>query len=398
MTATTLITSTAYPSTATTSSAPSSTSTAASSKSSSNISVGPIIGGVVGGVVVLSLIAMLLVLYRQRRKKSPVAKKEKRSTAEQTTYTGLNSSFSGVPFARSPNRELHDSLLPAPLFSPSNSPYSRVEMRGGETSPYSLDRHSGETSPPSRPGARHGGQASPYSLERHGGQASPYSLPGETPRNFESERFLYANSSSTADRESLGRIDTSHHNDIVSPISVHDTPTHRNSTTISPQSPEQIFDAPAGISVPMFLAPQTTRDTMGFPVDSPIEQRRPSFPVEPDVPDQQDHHSIESEFQDIPIAAPSTRRQNTLECLIRDGMVTPEPSHQISSLRRPARVLSESPVLGNRHTVKMYAPPPLSGLQHSIRRNESQRTVSSMGSMGHVVSDEELDRLGVGRI
>jgi hypothetical protein len=397
VTATTFITSTAYPSTATTSITPSSTSAAASSKSSNSISVGPIIGGVAGGVAVLSVIAVLLVLYLQgRKKKKLVAKKEKRSTAEQTTYAGLNSSFSGVPFAHSPNREHHDSLLPAPLFSPSTSPYSRVEMRGGETSPYSMERHGGETSPYSL--ERPGGKLSPHSLPaaRHGGQTSPYSLPGESNSNFESERFLSTDgeSISTTGRESHVRIDTTHHNDIVSPISTRDAhPTHRLSTIICPQTPEEAFDPPAGISVPMFLIPQQTRDTMGFPVDSPIEQqRRLSFPAEPD----QQH---ETEYKDTPLAAPSPRHQNPLERLVRDGMMTPEPSHQISNLRRPARILNESPVLGNRHTVKMYAPPPSSGLQHSVRRNESHRTVSSMGSnVGHMVSDEELERLGVGRI
>ena len=80
-------------------------------------------------------------------------------------------------------------------------------------------------------------------------------------------------------------------------------------------------------------------------------------------------------------------------------MTSPEPSHQNPNLGRntgaAARVLSqefprdESPVLGNRHTVRMYALPQPSRLG----RNASVRTVDSVGM--NMVSEEELERLGV---
>lgn len=63
-------------------------------------------------------------------------------------------------------------------------------------------------------------------------------------------------------------------------------------------------------------------------------------------------------------------------------MLTPEPSYRGSEVLRHSGILSqemmrESPVLG-----RMYAPPPM-----------RQQSVG-----GYVVSDEELERLGVGRI
>lgn len=435
VTATTYITSTAYPNnqpasttSSTASSTPTSTSTPASTaKPSSKIAVGPILGGAVGGVAVLSLLAVLLAVClrgRKKRRETLDINQEKRSTAETTSYAGVNSAFSGVPFTNSSNQEHHDSnasLLPLPLSTPGTSPYSRAEMRGGELSPYSLDRHGGEAIP--YPPPRHGGSTSPYSQDRHvgerspssilgewqGGQTSPYALPGQRDSHFESEHFLqmYGENTTTASRESLGRIG----NDIVSPISPHDQRPTATPLIISPESPAYSFDAPPGISVPMFLAPQSTRDTMGFPVDSdsirsPEEQRHPSFPVEPmplrTSPRSQDR-DIERDHQNTPLASPSPGQplmsQNSLSHLIRQGMTTPEPN-----LLKPERALSsefqrESPILGNSHLpVRIFAPPPLSRSHQNIMRNASQKTVSSMGSIGPMVSDEELDRLGVGRI
>jgi len=431
VTATTYVTSTAYPSnqpTSTTSSSASSTPTS-TAKASNKIPVGPIIGGTVGGVAVLSLLAVLLALcLRGRKKKRKVLDmQEKRSTAERTSYAGVNSAFSGVPFTHSPIQGHHDSnssLLPLPLSTPGTSPYSRADMRGGELSPYSLERHGSEAIP--YPPPSQGGSTSPYLQDRHieerspssvpgewhGGQTSPYALPGQRDSHFESEHFLqmYGENTPTASRESLGRIDTEHQNVIVSPISPHGLRPTATTFNISPQTAEESFDAPPGISVPMFLTPQTTRDTMGFPVDnesirSPAEQPYPSFPVEPmplSLPTRSQDRDIERDYQNIPVASPSPGQplisQSSLGHLIRQGMTTPEPN-----LLKPDRILSsefqrESPILGNRHPVRMYAPPPSSKLQQNLTRNASQKTVSSMSSIGHMVSDEELDRLGVGRI
>lgn len=369
-TPTTLVTSAAAARTSSISSAILTSASSTSTAHSHDINEGAIIGAVVGGIAGLFLIFLLCLLCLQgKKRKQKAVKKEKRSTAEQTTYAGLNSAFSGVPFAHSPNREHHDSLLPAPLFTPNTSTHSGGEMRG-------------ETSP------------GLYSVSDRGGQASPYS---DRITQYESDHFLpptYAESTSSQGRDSLGRLNTApQHNDIVSPVSPHVHGT--TPTTISPQTPEDAFISPPGVSVPMFLVPQHTRDTMGFPVDtdsirSPIEQGPIHFPVQPEP----ESRAIESEYQDIPLATPTPRKtivnQDSLERLVRDGMTTPEPSHQTPNIHRnpaAARVLSqefprESPVLGNRHTVRMYQPPQPSQLQNTVRRNESQRTVSSVNSGG----------------
>lgn len=70
----------------------------------------------------------------------------------------------------------------------------------------------------------------------------------------------------------------------------------------------------------------------------------------------------------------------------------------------PGRVLSqelmrESPVLGQMNPVRMQAQAAPSNLGGGggVQRFESQRTVSSVSSMGiSIVSDTELERLGVG--
>jgi hypothetical protein len=159
----------------------------------------------------------------------------------------------------------------------------------------------------------------------------------------------------------------------------------------------------------MFLVPQHTRDTMGFPVDNdsirsptsptehPVQFHVQQFAVQQPLPP-----AISAEYQEIPLSAPTPRKtvvnQDSLERLVRSNMTTPEPSHQLPNLSRnsgaAAKVLSqefprESPVLGNRHTVRMYQPSQL-----GLGRNESVRTVDSLAA--RMVSDEELERLGVG--
>lgn len=82
------------------------------------------------------------------------------------------------------------------------------------------------------------------------------------------------------------------------------------------------------------------------------------------------------------------------------------PELQDTSLLGPmgpaGRVLSqelmrESPVLGQMNPVRMQNTTQGSNLSGNVQRFESQRTVSSVSSMGvSVVSDTELERLGVG--
>ncbi len=73
----------------------------------------------------------------------------------------------------------------------------------------------------------------------------------------------------------------------------------------------------------------------------------------------------------------------------------PEPSNLNPARLRvlSQEMLRESPILGL-NSVRIA---PDATTNHDIRRNDTQRTVSSVSSMGmSVVSDGELERLGVG--
>lgn len=378
------ITTTANPYTLTTTptQSPTSTSTSSSSSSSSGNQKTAIIGGVIGGIVGLLVIALFAIWLLNRREKKRIA--EKRGSAEPVTYSNLNSSFAGVPFGHgNSNRNSqngssqHDSLLaPRPLFTPRtgpSTPDAGVGIRGGE------------------------GRDSAADVERNSGD---YFLP------------TYAESQagmSIGGARSLGRLNTSNAGSgseaTVSPMSVRHpggTPT----TIISPQttggetpsmmpqhtgSTAPISPETTGGTIP-FMMPQNTRDTMGFPVDgSDVGIHRTSTPI-------------------FPIVAPVPRHplvhQDSLERVVREGMMNGTPELQDMSRLGPrngpaGRVLSqelmrESPILGQMNPVRFQGTN-TSNMGNGVQRFESQRTVSSVSSMGiSVVSDTELERLGVG--
>ena len=160
-------------------------------------------------------------------------------------------------------------------------------------------------------------------------------------------------------------------------------PQHTRDTGISPQT--------TGGEIPLMMS-QNMRDTMGFPVDgSDIGIHRTSTPG-------------------FPIVAPVPRHplvhQDSLERVVREGMnATPELQgvNMLGPRNGPAgRVLSqelmrESPVLGQLNPVRLQGATAPGNLGGGVQRFESQRTVSSVSSMGiSVVSDTELERLGVG--
>jgi hypothetical protein len=133
------------------------------------------------------------------------------------------------------------------------------------------------------------------------------------------------------------------------------------------------------------LLPQHTRDTMGFPVERDFEEFRPHL----ETP--------------LPIVAPVPRHpimhQDSLELVVRQGLMPSESPVPSNTNPDRLRVLSqemprESPVLGDMHPVRMMPP---AALNNGLGRNNTQRTVSTVSSMGiDMVSDGELERLGVG--
>jgi hypothetical protein len=343
------ITSTSNRQTQTTTS-PTSTSTSTSSSSSSSNQKAAIIGGVIGGIAALLLIALLAIWLLNRRQKKRIA--EKRGSAEPVTYANLNDSFAGVPFGHSNRNSQHDSLLPPqPILTPGTGPSSPqgVGIRGGDG--HDVERDSGD-----------------YFLPTYAESQAGMSLGGA---------------------RSLGRLNTSHAESgseaTVSPMSVR----HPGGSPVTPTA--GISPQTTGGDIPLMM-PQQTRDTMGFPIDSSdIGLNRTSTPG-------------------LPIVAPIPRHplvhQDSLERVVREGMMNGTPELQDTSLlgpRGPAgRVLSqelmrESPVLGQMNPVRMQNTTQGSNLSGNVQRFESQRTVSSVSSMGvSVVSDTELERLGFG--
>ena len=343
----------------------------------SGVNKGAIIGGIVGGVGGLVLLSLLVVWLLQRRKQRRNGTRARKTRP--VTYAGLNSAFRGVPFTRSSSQSPHNSLLPQTQGPHSN--LSGVALRGGAAS---------------------------YGQRESGSEMD--NLPPS-----------YAESQMNASMASLGRVQTTHRTNsdtIISPLSSRapgDAPTISPQTTgatymslqrlwatndphtISPQTTGPAISVrpytavseetqittpqPTEATMPMLL-PQHTRDTMGFPIE-PEEIR-----ITPDMP-----ATIVSPVPRHPLV-----HQDSLERVVRQGLMpseSPEPNlANPNRLRMLGQEMArESPVLGL-NSVRMT---PQTAMDDGVRRNDTQRTVSSVSSMGiSVVSDGELERLGVG--
>jgi len=328
-------------------SSPTTTSTVASSSGSNKDAVIGGVVGAIGGLLLLSLIASYFI-----RKRS-IQKSTENDHGMPVAYTGMEASFAGhSPLSHSSVPGDRDNLLPAPLFTHStNTSHSGVGIRGDETT---FDQNFEIPSLGSMPPTYAESVSTTHALHRHGTLHAP----------------------SEGD---------------VSPLSSRDP---GEAHTISPQV--------TGATIPFFLVPHGTGDTMGFPIDEDTQTIR-----------------IQSETP-TPIVAPvpvyPLIRQDSLERVVRQGLQSETPVPDAGNPNR-LRVLSqvmarESPILGDMNPVRMYQPPASSEgdsglgrrisqrqppLSHSgnsgLGRNVSQRTVDSVIS---VISDRELERLGVG--
>lgn len=339
--------------------------------SSSGVSKGVVIGAVVGGFCALLIIALLVTCCLQRRKKKQLVLENGR--AQPVTYAGLNSAFSGVPFR---NSQTQQTLIPgaAQHGSGYSSNSSSPALRGGALSdptlsaaetdlflPTYAESQAASHSPIS---ARATTDLQNMSPQTPGAISHLYSASPRTPRAAFSHNIINPQLTGASEFQTI-------------------TPQTTGGQTMRP---------------PQF--PQTGRsrdtiDTMGFPVEEDFEMLRLQHPV-PNIP--------------VAIVAPIPRHplvhQDSLERVVRDGMVpSPSPSFSIASAADPrTRVLShvmgvtESPVLGDPNRARFPAQQlQPSGLGLGVSRNDTQRTVSTVSSMGvSVVSDVELDRLGVG--
>jgi hypothetical protein len=328
-------------------SSPTTTSTVASSSGSNKDAVIGGVVGAIGGLLLLSLIASYFI-----RKRS-IQKSTEKDHGMPVAYTGMEASFAGhSPLSHSSVPGDRDNLLPAPLFTHStNTSHSGVGIRGDETT---FDQNFEIPSLGSMPPTYAESVSTTHALHRHGTLHAP----------------------SEGDVSPLSSRD---------PGEVH---------TISPQV--------TGATIPFFLVPHGTGDTMGFPIDEDAQTIR-----------------IQSETP-TPIVAPvpvhPLIHQDSLERVVRQGLQSETLVPDAGNPNR-LRVLSqamarESPILGDMNPVRMYQPPASSEgdgglgrkisqrqppLSHSgnsaLGRNVSQRTVDSVIS---VISDGELERLGVG--
>ncbi len=333
-------TSTSSPFTSTTQTHHPISSISSSSSSSSSSKKTAIIGGVVGGIAGLLVVSLVAIWFLNRRKKRQIAVKD--GLTQPVTYANLNPSISRIPFGHNLNRRPQDGLTPVPLLNSStSSSHPDIEMRGGNSS-----------------------------LERHSTTESDMFLPTYA----ESQAAI-----SVGGTPALGRLNTSHGSNStnVSPLSATGTQTVHNLSSDLP---------------PLPALPQ--RDTMRSPIETGLAP--PDFEtihLQPEMP--------------LPIVAPIPRHplvhQDSWERQVRQGAMptdSPEPPEAINSNR--LRVLSqeiprESPILGfNSVSIQPHTDPSNQNPSPNIDRMASQRTVSSMSSMPAVVSDVELENLGIG--
>jgi hypothetical protein len=370
---TTTSSTTAHTSTSSSHNLPTSTST------SSGVHKGAIIGGIVGGLAGLLLISLLGVWLLNRRKKRQSGATTRKT--QPVTYTSLNSVFRGVRFNRSNSQSPHDSLLPQSQVSQSpNSNLSGVALRGGAAS-YGQRDSGSETDnlPPSYAESQMRASVASLGRVRAPRRASSDTIVSPlSPSIPEDAHPISPQTTGTSTYMSLQQLWHTNEPPAISPQTPGASAIIRSHTSVSEQTqgltPQPTETMPA-------LLPQRTRDTMGFSM-GPEEIRLP--PAMPTIV--------------APVPRHPLVQQDSLERVVREGL-TPSESPEPSNLN-PARlrVLSqemprESPILGL-NSVRI-APDATSN--NFVRRNDTQRTVSSVSSMGiSVVSDGELERLGVG--
>ncbi|KAH7369806.1 hypothetical protein BKA65DRAFT_5549 [Rhexocercosporidium sp. MPI-PUGE-AT-0058] len=343
--ATTISTQFEAPATSTSSATVSSSSIASSSTSSPNGERTIIIGVVIGGVGTLLLLSLLVICCIQRRRKQRASKQLR--GAEPVTYTGLNSAFAGVPFRDSH----HSSLSPQPLLlSNSNTTYLGAPSPGQRTN-----------------------ETDGFLYNSNRDLDSPQHSPQFSPRHSPSQPYSAAHSGTRPHSRTHSRVESS-----TSPLTLNDASEAHVLSNHGPLSP-------GDVEPPISQVP-AARDTMGFPVEhaAALEEIRLQT-MSPVLLSPKPRH---------PLA-----HQASLERVVREGMLAPSPAPSNSAPGR-LRVISqdysrESPVLGLRNPVVIQNPA-ITMLGGGLGRNDSQRTVSSISTMGPVIRDEELENLGIG--
>ncbi|CAG8951732.1 hypothetical protein HYFRA_00005533 [Hymenoscyphus fraxineus] len=386
---------------------------------------------VVAGVAVLTLITILIIMFVHRRnkrmKKEMIA--EKHNTMESGRRgSGINRNFKGVPFGQldTPGHSRGMSS-PAPssaylLGAPSPDPgaaFSPTILRHQQPTPTPEPEY--RVAPPSPSNYSSQPQASirvvpsdPSLLFKYeNGQQSSHTgghRPGHSRQV--SELTSYA---------TLGRLDTGAGTFPLPPLG-----NFSQLDVVSPQTAIEL-ETPIDQQTSNFFgrASGTTRDTMGFPVDIKVPSVKSEvYPDLPELSDRRPSAAPEPLFHGHgsgdygSMASPQPTRpgysKDTLERAVRERMAgtpSPAPSTLLLANQNFSRNLThgsrmsggvtklldeelkvdrESPVLGVKNPVVIKAVHPK---LEELRRHQSQRTVDSMES---VISDTELERLGVG--
>ncbi|KAH8590851.1 hypothetical protein B0O99DRAFT_691160 [Bisporella sp. PMI_857] len=327
------------------------TSSSNSTQSSSSGNNAAIIGGVAGGAAFIAILALIIFCLMRRKKKTP----REKSGAESVTYAGLNESLPGVPFGHAHaapttpgGRSSGDFFLP--------QTYNQSSIATGGVSPIEPLNTSYRNETPSE------GSISPISAH----------YPGELPRisGYSASHAVPPLFSGT--------------------ITIPPPPAAYRESLILP-SPTGYSEVSGISALPTgqrtFHIRSRSHDTMGFPITPGLQS---PMQTSPEVP-------LISATQTTPIVSPMPHyvvHQDSLERIVRDGVVSPEPS-LLSPVSR-ASTLRESGVLGEGNMVRIQEPP-ASLDRGDVTRNASRRTVDTVSSMGmSVISNTELERLGIG--
>ncbi|TGO47674.1 hypothetical protein BCON_0267g00050 [Botryotinia convoluta] len=328
-----------------------------------------IIAGVLGGVGALLIISLIAIYLLQRRKTKKAA--GRKGVTQQVSYNGLNSSFAGVPFIKR-NSQGSDSEISRPPMVADTS-YQGAYMRGGQSSYPDLSS------------------------------------------DMETDRFL-PNDEETQQRMAAGG------NGYHSPSNHLGSPTQdpfTDQNRLSQLTQNRLSQLTQNVESPSRPGPLVRHDTMGFPLDDDDTSYI--------GPDGEQHrlsrimHSPRTSILEPTIIAPAPIRPTVSHENLERGLNGNQDLHQnravpqhldslTSNYDTPYDVENENDIVPSMYGgVQSLSPAPMeSGAWIAARnphlaaafgidmhRNSSTRTQSSFAPS--VISDTELDRLGVGQ-
>ncbi|TGO33610.1 hypothetical protein BHYA_0236g00050 [Botrytis hyacinthi] len=353
------------------------TSTSSSSSGLSPTERTAIIAGVLGGVGALLIISLIAIYLLQRRKTKKAA--DRKGVTQQVSYNGLNSSFAGVPFIKR-NSQGSDSEISRPPMVADTS-YQGAYIRGGQSSYPDLSS------------------------------------------DMETDRFLPNDEESQQTMAGGGNGYHSPSNHLGSPIQDPFTDQNRLSqltqNRLSQLSQNRLSQLSQNVESSPRPGPLVRHDTMGFPLDDDDTSYI--------GPDGEQHrlsrimHSPRTSILEPTIIAPAPIRPtvshenferglNENQDLYQNRVVPQHLDSLTSNYDNPYDVEDENdtvpPMYGG---VQSLSPAPMesgawiaarnphlaAAFSNDMHRNSSTRTQSSFAPS--VISDTELDRLGVGQ-